>query len=73
MAVVLAQMELVPVVRAALPVEARDRDRELRQLPAMIAVYRASVAMLVILAIGVLLITYVPWLTTALLPLVAGR
>ena len=31
-------------LRAALPVEARARDRELRQLPAMIAVYRASVA-----------------------------
>ena len=31
-------------LRAALPVEARARDHELRQLPAMIAVYRASVA-----------------------------
>ena len=31
-------------LRAALPLEARARDRELRRLPAMIAVYRASVA-----------------------------
>ena len=31
-------------LRTALPVAAKARDRELRQLPAMIAVYRASVA-----------------------------
>jgi tripartite ATP-independent transporter DctM subunit len=37
----------------------------------LLEVYRASVAMLIILGLGVLLITYVPWLTTALLPLVA--
>ena len=36
----------------------------------LIEVYRASVAMLIILGIGVLLITYIPWLTTALLPFV---
>jgi hypothetical protein len=30
-------------------------------------VYRASFAMLIILGVGVLLITYLPWLTTALL------
>ena len=34
----------------------------------LLTVYRAAVPMLIILAIGVLLITYVPWLTTALLP-----
>ncbi|HSC27675.1 MAG TPA: TRAP transporter large permease subunit, partial [Vicinamibacterales bacterium] len=33
-------------------------------------IYRASAAFLLILGLGVLLITYVPWLTTALLPLV---
>lgn len=37
----------------------------------LVDVYRASVAMLIILGIGVLLITYIPWLTTALLPLVS--
>jgi tripartite ATP-independent transporter DctM subunit len=37
----------------------------------LLEVYRASVAMLIILGIGVLLITYIPWLTMALLPLVA--
>jgi C4-dicarboxylate transporter DctM subunit len=36
----------------------------------LLEVWRASIAMLIILGIGVLLITYVPWLTTALLPLV---
>ena len=30
----------------------------------LLAVYRAAVPMLIILGIGVLLITYVPWLTT---------
>lgn len=39
----------------------------------LVEVYRASIAMLIILGIGVLLITYVPWLTTALLPFVAGE
>jgi tripartite ATP-independent transporter DctM subunit len=39
----------------------------------LLDVYRASLAMLIILGIGVLLITYVPWLTTALLPLAAGE
>ncbi|MEM8994707.1 MAG: TRAP transporter large permease subunit, partial [Acidobacteriota bacterium] len=34
----------------------------------LLKVYRAAVPMLIILAIGVLLITYVPWLTTALVP-----
>lgn len=34
----------------------------------LLEVYRAAVPMLVILAIGVLLVTYVPWLTTAFLP-----
>jgi tripartite ATP-independent transporter DctM subunit len=38
----------------------------------LLEVYSASVAMLIILGIGVLLITYIPWLTTALLPLVAA-
>jgi tripartite ATP-independent transporter DctM subunit len=38
----------------------------------ILEIYRASVAFLVILGISVLLITYVPWLTTALLPLVEG-
>jgi C4-dicarboxylate transporter, DctM subunit len=33
----------------------------------LLEVYRASIPMLVILGIGVLLITYLPWLTTALL------
>jgi tripartite ATP-independent transporter DctM subunit len=37
----------------------------------LLEIYRASVAMLIILGVGVLLITYIPWLTTALLPLVA--
>jgi C4-dicarboxylate transporter, DctM subunit len=37
----------------------------------LVEVYRASVPMLIIMALGVLLITYIPWLTTALLPLVA--
>src|SRR5918994_669607 len=37
----------------------------------LLEVYRASIAMLIILGIGVLMITYLPWLTTALLPLVA--
>jgi C4-dicarboxylate transporter, DctM subunit len=37
----------------------------------LLEVYRASLPMLLILGIGVLLITYLPWLTTALLPLVA--
>jgi TRAP-type C4-dicarboxylate transport system permease large subunit len=32
-------------------------------------VFRASVPFLIILGIGVLLITYVPWLTTGLLAL----
>ena len=32
----------------------------------MIEIYRATFPMLLILAIGVLVITYVPWLTTAL-------
>ena len=36
----------------------------------LLEVYRASIPMLIILGIGVLLITYLPWLTTALLPLV---
>lgn len=39
----------------------------------LLEIYRASVPMLIILGIGVLLITYVPWLTTVLLPLVAGE
>jgi len=39
----------------------------------LLEVSRASVPMLIVLALGVLLITYVPWLTTALLPLVPGR
>ena len=38
----------------------------------LLAVYRASVPLLVILGIGVLVITYVPWLTLGLLELV-GR
>lgn len=33
-------------------------------------IYRASIPMLIVLAIGVLLITYLPWLTTVLLQLV---
>ena len=37
----------------------------------LVEVYRASVPMLIIMAIGVLIITYFPWLTTVLLPLVA--
>lgn len=37
----------------------------------LLDVYRASLPMLIILGIGVLLITYLPWLTTALLPLVS--
>jgi C4-dicarboxylate transporter, DctM subunit len=37
----------------------------------LLEVYRASLPMLIILGIGVLLITYLPWLTTTLLPLVA--
>src|SRR6187551_1469419 len=37
----------------------------------LLEVCRASSPLLLILAIGVLLITYLPWLTTALLPLVA--
>ena len=37
----------------------------------LLEVCRASLPLLLILAIGVLLITYLPWLTTALLPLVA--
>ena len=37
----------------------------------LLDVYRASVAMLIILGVGVLLITYLPWLTTVLLPLVS--
>ena len=37
----------------------------------LLEVCRASFPLLLILAIGVLLITYLPWLTTALLPLVA--
>jgi tripartite ATP-independent transporter DctM subunit len=37
----------------------------------LLDVYRASTAMLIILGIGVLLITYVPWLTTGLLPFVS--
>jgi len=36
----------------------------------LLEVYRASIPMLIIHGIGVLLITYLPWLTTALLPLV---
>ncbi len=36
----------------------------------LLEVYRASLPMLIILGVGVLLITYIPWLTTALLPLV---
>ncbi|HYN75059.1 MAG TPA: AAA family ATPase, partial [Candidatus Limnocylindria bacterium] len=36
--------DVAPELRTALPVAARARDRDLRQLPAMIAVYRASVA-----------------------------
>ena len=38
----------------------------------LLQVYRASVPLLVILGIGVLVITYVPWLTLGLLELV-GR
>jgi tripartite ATP-independent transporter DctM subunit len=34
----------------------------------LVEVFRAAVPMLIILGIGVLLITYVPWLTTCLLP-----
>ena len=37
----------------------------------LLEVYRASLAMLAIRGIGVLVITYLPWLTTALLPLVS--
>jgi C4-dicarboxylate transporter, DctM subunit len=37
----------------------------------LLEVYRASLPMLIILGIGVLLITYLPWLTTTLLPLIA--
>jgi len=37
----------------------------------LLEVCRASIPLLIILAVGVLLITYLPWLTTALLPLVA--
>ena len=37
----------------------------------LLDVCRASIPLLIILAIGVLIITYLPWLTTALLPLVA--
>jgi TRAP-type C4-dicarboxylate transport system permease large subunit len=37
----------------------------------LLEVCRASVPMLLILGTGLLLITYVPWLTTVLLPLVA--
>lgn len=40
----------------------------------LLEVCRASLPMLIILGIGVLIITYLPWLTTVLLPLVAeGR
>jgi C4-dicarboxylate transporter DctM subunit len=35
----------------------------------LVEVFRAAVPFLIILAIGVLLITYVPWLTTGLLQL----
>jgi C4-dicarboxylate transporter DctM subunit len=35
----------------------------------LVQVFRAAVPFLIILAIGVLLITYVPWLTTGLLAL----
>lgn len=38
----------------------------------LLAIYRAAVPMLIILAIGVLLITYVPWLTTGIFSLL-GR
>jgi tripartite ATP-independent transporter DctM subunit len=34
----------------------------------LVEVFRAAVPMLIILAIGVLLITYIPWFTTCLLP-----